>query len=34
MYAIQEKTANMYDFPETVRRLEELDKFVKVDQYK
>ncbi len=34
MYAIEEKTKNMYDFEETTRRMEELNKFVLLTNYK
>ena len=33
MYAIEQKTKNMYDFEETVHRLEKLNKFVLKRQY-
>ena len=33
MYGIEEKTKNMFDFTETVRRLEELDKFVLITAF-
>ena len=33
MYEVQEKTKNMFDFDETVRRLELLDKFVLVSKF-
>ena len=33
MYAIEAKTKNMFDFDETVRRLEALNKFVPVESF-
>lgn len=33
LYDIETKTKNTYDFDETVRRLEQMNKFVLVNQY-
>jgi hypothetical protein len=33
MYAIEEKTRNMFDFEETVRRIENMNKFVLLDDF-